>query len=334
MIERAVFFRSTCILLLSTLLLAQSASKSAETTLDRAIDEFHQGHLPDAEQDLERVLKLSPADARAITYLAITRAAFGDCAGSIDELKLQSHRNPDAEIRRLAGLAVIGCLLPHNQMGEIMPLLEQLRRTYPDDPDVLYASSQVYNRAWSMSVRDLNQKAPTSFRRNQLSAEILETQGDYKEAAAEYRKAIERNPRALHLHYRLGIALMRSSRQPEAREAFEAELKLNPYFAAAEYQIGQTLLAEQKNEEAAPHFEKALEMAPKFTECMVALSKIRMDAQKYKEAIALLEHAIELQPGMEAAHRNLVLAYRAAGKNRQADRAQAELDKLQEQNSR
>src|SRR5438128_1198243 len=96
----------------------------SETTLDKGIEEFHKGQYSEAQQDFEKTLKLSPADARAITYLAVTRATLGDCAGSIDELKLQCHRNPDPEIRKLAGLAVIQCLLPHNQLGEIMPLME------------------------------------------------------------------------------------------------------------------------------------------------------------------------------------------------------------------
>lgn len=312
----------------------QSSSRNAEATLDKGIDEFHKGQYAEAQQDFERAVKLSPADARAITYLAITRAALGDCAGSLDELKLQCHRNPDPEIRRLAGLAVIRCLLPHNQLGEVMVLLDQLRRSYPDDPDVLYESTQVYNRAWSAAARDIYQKTPNSYRASQISAEMLETQGKYQQAAAEYRKAIERNPAALHLHYRLGFALLRASKPAEARAAFEAELKLNPWNALAEYQIGQTFLAEQKSDDAIPHFEKALEIAPKFAECMVTLAKLRIDAQKYKEAIALLERAIELQPANEAAHRNLMLAYRGAGKNKQADREQAELNRLQEQKDR
>jgi tetratricopeptide (TPR) repeat protein len=322
--------RSAYIALLAVAL----AFGQSETMLDRGIDEFHKGQYSEAQMDFERTLKLSPADARAITYLAITRAAFGDCAGSIEELRLQCHRNPDPEIRRLAGLAVIQCLLPHNQLGEIMPLMEQLRRSYSDDPDVLYESTQVYNRAWSAALRDVYQKAPNSYRANQISAEILETQGKYEEAASEYRKALERNPAGLHLHYRLGVVLLRASKPSEARAALEAELKLNPADPAAEYQIGQTLLAEQKSDNAALHFEKALEIAPKCADCMVALAKLKIDGQKYKDAIALLERAIELQPGLETAHRNLMLAYRGAGKNKQADREQAELNKLQAQKDR
>ena len=85
---------------------------------------------------------------------------------------------------------------------------------------------------------------------NQLSAEIFETQGKYTEAIAEYRKAIEKNPNALNLHFRLGRALLMESHGAaaleQARQEFEAELRLNPKDAAAEYQVGQILVAQQK----------------------------------------------------------------------------------------
>ena len=315
--------------------LAQKIPPNTEAALDKGVEDFQKQQYVDAQRDLEKAVRLSPADARAITYLALTRAALGECsAPAIDELRLQAYRNADLEIRRLAGLAVIRCLVAYNRTAEAMPMLVQLRNSFPDDPDVLYESTQVLNRAWAAAVRDLRQKAPNSYRVNQLAAEMLENQAHYSEAAAEYRKAIDKAPTALGLHYRLGRALMLAGPAADsletARQAFEAELKLNPLDALAEYQIGQTYVAAHNADVAAEHFENALQLAPRFAEGMIALAKLKIDAQNYKEAIALLEKAVELQPAMEAAHSNLMLAYRAAGKNKQADREQAEIKKLQE----
>ena len=308
---------------------------NTETALDKGIEDFRKEQYVDAQRDLETAVKLSPADARAITYLALARAALGDCGvTAIDELRLQAYRNADPEIKRLSGLAVVRCLLVYNRISEAMPMLTNLRSLFPDDPDVLYESTQVLNRAWNAAVRDLRQKAPQSFRLNQLAAENFENQARYSEAAAEYRKAIEKDPAGLSLHYRLGRVLMLGGHDPEsvaaARQAFEAELKLNPWDAIAEFQIGQTYAAAQDNAKASDHFERALQLAPKFAEGMIALGKLKVADQSFKEAIALLERAVELQPMSEAAHYNLMLAYRAAGKNKQADREQAEVKKLQE----
>jgi DNA-binding SARP family transcriptional activator len=56
---------------------------------------------------------------------------------------------------------------------------------------------------------------------------------------------------------------------------------------------------------------------------------MRADAKRYDEAIQLLERAVRLQPQNEAAHYNLMLAYRNAGRTADALREKAEIDKLQ-----
>src|SRR5205085_8792393 len=124
-------------------------------------------------------------------------------------------------------------------------------------------------------------KAPASFRVNQLSGEIFEIQGRHHDAAAEYRKAIQKNPAALNLHFRLGRAILLESHDAanlrEARKEFEAELALNPSDAVAEYQVGQILVAEQNPAGASARFEKAVALNPEFAEALVALAKSRSD---------------------------------------------------------
>jgi tetratricopeptide (TPR) repeat protein len=308
-------------------------AQTAESLLDRGIEQFHKGEYLAARGSFEEATKLSPADARAITFLAITRAALGDCGKTVDELRLQADRNSDKEIRRLAGLAAIQCLLPQNRFEEILPVLAHLQERFPNDADILYEAAKVYNKAWNYTIADLYRKAPASFRVNQLSAEVFESQGKYADAAAEYQKAIEKNPAALNLHYRLGRALLLQSHDSalldQAREQFEAELKLNPGDAVAEYQIAQIYVNQQKNAEAAAHYGKALEIAPSFAEALVALGKLRVQEKAHDDAIMLLERAVRLQPNMESAHYNLMMAYRGAGKNKEAQREKKELDKLQ-----
>src|SRR5262249_51620888 len=150
--------------------------------------------------------------------------------------------------------------------------------------------------------------------------------------AAEYRKAIQKNPAALNLHFRLGRALLLQSHDPanlrEARKEFEAELVLNPGDAVAEYQVGQILLAEQNRDAAAVHLEKAVSLNPGFAEGLVALARLRSEAKKDAEAIPLLERAVKLQPASESAHYSLMMAYRNSGRMEDAQREKAIFDKL------
>ncbi len=303
----------------------------AQTTTD-AIAAFHRGQYLQARQSLEKLVAASPADATARTFLALSRAATGACDAARPDLEQQFTANSDPQLRRLSGVALVECDLSQNRLEEIWPLLDKLEKSFPGDADVLYEAARVHMKAWNDTVFQMYQKTPASYRVNQLSGEIFEIQGRYQDAAAEYRKAIQKNPTALNLHFRLGRALLLESHEPsnlqQARKEFEAELALNPGDAVAEYQVGQILLTEQNRPGAATRFEKAVALNPDFAEALVALAKIRSDAKQYSEAIGLLQRAIKLQPSSESAHYNLMLAYRNAGRAADAQREKAAIDKL------
>src|SRR5262249_16959272 len=145
-----------------------------------------------------------------------------------------------------------------------------LKADYPADADVLYQSARAHMRAWNDVVYQMFQRTPASYRVNQISGEILEIQGKYREAAAEYRKAIEKNPHGLDLHFRLGRVILIDSQGSEAlenaRREFEAELALNAGDAAAEYEVGQILMAQAKRDAGVSHLERALDLRPDFPE--------------------------------------------------------------------
>jgi len=304
---------------------------SAQTTAD-AIEAFHKGQYQQARQMLEKITVASPTDTVARTFLALARAATGACDSARSDLQQQFRVNAEASLRRLVGIALVQCNLAQNRLAEALPVLEQLQKSFPDDADVLYESAKLHMKAWNDAIFQMYQKTPASFRVNQLSGEIFEIQGRYQDAAAEYRKAIQKNPAALNLHFRLGRALLLESHEPaqlrEARKEFEAELALNPSDAVAEYQVGQILLAEQRASDAAAHFEKAVALNPEFAEALVALAKSKSDHHNYSEAIGLLERAIKLQPASESAHYSLMMAYRNAGRAADAQREKAIFDKL------
>ena len=133
------------------------------------------------------------------------------------------------------------------------------------------------------------QGAPASYRVHELSAEVLEVENRYSEAAAEYRKAIELNTTAPELHYRLGRAILLESHNSEALERaaaeFQAELKLSPEDAACEFQLGQIAQVQGKSSDAKPHFERAVALSPGFVQALIALAKLEPE----EKAIPLLQ---------------------------------------------
>jgi tetratricopeptide (TPR) repeat protein len=295
----------------------------------QGIAEFHRGDLSAARRHLEQ----SPRTPQSSVFLALTRAAMGECDQTTAELERLFASGDPKTLHRLAGLALAQCRISAKQFSAASPVLAQLEKDFPDDPDVLYLSATFHMKAWNDSIYRLYRSAPSSYRVDQLSAQVFETQSKYPEAIAEYQKAIEKNPKAINLHYLLGRAILMQSHDPaaleRARKEFTAELSLNPSDAVAEYQVAQILAAQMKATEAGSHFERAAELRPDFPEALIAVAKLRSEAKRYPEAIALLERAVKLQPRAEAAHYSLMMAYRNAGRPADAQREKAELDKLQ-----
>ena len=272
------------------------------------------------------------SDPRAPALAAVVDAALGQCAETLPKLAAAADGG-DPATARLAGLAAARCSIAGKDFGAALSALASLRAGYPADPDILYETARLHLKAWNDAVAAMFNAVPASFRVNQLSAEIFEIQGRYDEAVREYRKAIEKAPATLNLHYRLGRALLMRSHEPQALDAaleeFEAELRLNPNDAVAEFQVGQILQVQGRPGAALPRLERAVELDGRFPEALVALAKERVRAERFAEAIQLLERALELHPDSEPAHYSLMLAYRNAGRRADAERVQEALERLQ-----
>jgi len=319
------FVRLFCAAIATSLCLAQSSTESG-------IAAFRDGRYPDAARLLESAVSRNPHDEHARAFLALTRAGLGRCAEAIPDLSSEFTNSGDADLSRLAGIALAQCYIATGDTAKAAPVAAQLESKYPADADVLYEAARVHMQAFNDITRRMFEKTPASYRVNELSAEIFETQGRYGEAAAEYRKAIAKNARALGLHFRLGRAILLDSHAPDAlaqaEREFEAELALNPTDAAAEFQIGQILSAQNRQADALKRFERALDLSPDFPEAALAVGRARLQEKRYADAVPLLERVVAAQPDNEAAHYNLMLAYRDSGQMDKARREQQKVNAL------
>lgn len=271
-------------------------------------------------------------DPRAGVFLALSSAAANDCAAALPALVSAATHGVE-ETSLLAGLAAARCQNSAGDAALALSTLASLRQRFPKNADVLYLMAETEMSAFNRTTFSMFQEAPASYRTHQLSAEILEIQERYDDAVSEYKKAIQQNPNAPDLHYRLGRAILLRSHSPdaltEAQAAFTAELKLSPEDSASFFQLGLIAQAEGRTADAALQFEQALHYAPEFASAMIALAKTYSQQNQPARAIALLRKATALQPDNESAHYALLTAYRNAGKLEEAKQEKAILDRLQ-----
>src|SRR6202522_2577488 len=201
--------------------------------VEAGIAAFNRGDYKTARLNLER----APADPQARLFLALTKAATGECAAAVPNLAKAFSGSGN---QRLAGLALAQCHIGAKRFAEAGAIIAQLEKQFPADADVLYVSANYRMKAWNDAIYRMYQKAPSSYRVDQLSAEVFETQGKYGEAVAEYRKTIEKNPKAIDLHYRPGRALLQQSHDAAVLDQIallERAVRLQPRNEPAHYNL-------------------------------------------------------------------------------------------------
>jgi tetratricopeptide (TPR) repeat protein len=307
-----------------------AAVLAAGTVRDEGIAAFNEGRYSAAIAKLTQAAK-DPTDRTARAFLALTEAALGNCQTALPGL-LATDRG-DGDVYRLTKLAAVKCYNASGDSSHTFLLLDKLQKEFPNDPDVLYTAAKLHMKAFNDTTFAMFQRAPASYRVHELSAEIFEVEDRYSDAIAEYRKAIDLNPNAPELHFRLGRAILLQSHSLEALDQaaaeFHSELKLSPEDGACEFQLGQIAQVQAKTPDAESHFQRALKLSPNFVQALIALGKLKTQDKQYDDAVMLLSHATKLQPTNEAAHYGLLTAYRDSG---QMDKAKGEkliLDHLQ-----
>jgi tetratricopeptide (TPR) repeat protein len=156
------------------------------------------------------------------------------------------------------------------------------------------------------------------------SAEALETQGRWQEAAAEYRNVLAQNPRLPGIHYRLGQLILSQPKTPttaeDAHREFEEELKINPSNAGAEYVLGELARQADQWPQAIEHFSRASKLDSGFGDAFIGLGRSLIAGGRAPEAIPPLETAAKLQPDNPVCHYYPAMAYRRTGRKADADR--------------
>ena len=280
------------------------------------------GKPKEAVAALQSALQLDASQTTAQMFLGLSRAALGQCVAAIPLLKKYFNESTEPKLRRLEGLNLVTCYEDRSELEHAREAAQVLNRSYPDDPEVLFHLAEIYSSMLNTTVDDLLKKHSDSYRFHQIAGETLEAEGNYKQAVKEYRKALDINPRALRLHYRIGRLILltagRTEADGQALVEFQKELSINPQDAASEYRIGEIFLTDHRNEEARQSFLRALELSPDFAEAHIGLAKIELEDHQPERALTELERAIQLQPKNPSAHYTLMLACRDLGKRQQA----------------
>lgn len=136
--------------------------------------------------------------------------------------------------------------------------------------------------------------------RNRLGI-TLNKLGRHADASAELRQAIAEQPTAAYLHNNLGFSLYLQGRYGEAAEALQCALELNPAFRRARMNYGMVLGRLGLYAEALDEFRLASGEADAYYNVAV----LQAEAGEYAAAAHSLETALQVKPDFDAAREQL-----------------------------
>lgn len=166
-------------------------------------------------------------------------------------------------------------------------------------------------------------------------AHLLERQGNFEQAVAQYRQVLASRPNFIAARNRLGITLNKLARHEEATREFETAVSQQPTSAYLRNNLGFSLYLEGRFDEAEAELARAVELKPDFDRAMMnhalALAKLQRyeqafkafqkvcppadayfnigllltEAGRYADAAQYLQGALDLRPDFEAARNQL-----------------------------
>jgi tetratricopeptide (TPR) repeat protein len=258
--------------------------------------------------------------------LGIAEARTGDAAQAITDLSAVFPSITDTKFKTQAGLELIGIYSQTGDLTQAAAIAEILRKSDPDNPEVIYAAYRTYSDLAGESMLALAITAPDSAQMHQLMAHEETREGNTNGAVAQYRKAIAINPNLPGIHFELA-ELLNSSQdaavQKQAEQEYEAALKVNPQDERSTLRIGEILDKRGDSEGALKAFNHAVELAPSDSDAKLDLAKVLIEKNQSGKALALLEETVKLEPTNATAHYRLGTLYREKGR---ADDAKREVD--------
>jgi len=259
----------------------------------------------------------SPERAGSIEQ-AIDLATKGRCEEALPLLRKFTVRVTVKDVKYRALMASVRCAMKKRDDQATANTLFEMRREFPEDPEVLYMTSQFFLGIAEGASQELTIVAPNSHQTRELQAEAFESQEKWVEAAAIYRKILDENPRLRGIHYRLGRAALAQPESPEsaeeAKKEFEQELAIDPVNAAAEFWLGEIARRNSQWDDAISHFAAAARIDSSFKDAVLAWGTALNSAGRFSDAVPQLEHYVRMAPNDLTGHYQLAIAYARLGR--------------------
>jgi len=258
---------------------------NAELTTDAAIAWFHVGDVKKAQELARSVVATNPRNARAQNVLGRIDLYRADFPAAVIDLQAAVALDDDFETSYFLGIAY----LKAKRSEDARQWFEHLQEKMGDSA----ALHVLIGRAYSIS------HLP-------------------EPAVAEFRKAIELDPKYPRAHALLGYSILElrfEEGYPQARIEFERELKNHPDDYNSLLLLGISTVALRDYSAAEAALLHASRLRPKETYAYLYLGETYTETKRLRQAVEVLEKYLRLVPDPQAVPRDVSRAYYLLGQD-------------------
>ena len=261
------------------------APNDPDTIVDGAIASFRAGDEKKARQLAQSVVDGNPRNARALNALGRIEFYRGNFDAAIRNLQASVALEEDFETSYILGVAY----LQAKRFSDGQQLFQHLRETMGDSAPL----HVLFGRAYSI--------------------------GHFPESGvAEFRKAIQLDPKYPRAHALLGYSILEfrgEEAYPQARQEFERELKLHPEDYNALLLLGISDVALRDFPAAEPALLHAVRLRPEEPFAYLYLGEIYSDTKRLPQAVETLEKYLRSVRDPEEVPRDVSRAYYLLGQD-------------------
>ncbi len=362
----------TALLLLAFLSIPMSAQTTDSTAIQEHYQRAQQarkaGQNEIAVKEFREILRLDPGNAEAHANLGVIAYTSKNYDEAEDEFRAALHFRPslwnakafwgmcevrlghsrqakpllaesfghieDSQLKSQTGMDLVSIYGQDKEFAQALEIIQVLERSHPNDPNLLYTAYRTYTELAAGTLATLAQIAPESAQMHRILAQAQQNQDDFPGAIAQYRKALEIDPRLPGLHFELGQAIMANSTGESARQEAEKEFLLalaeNPADANSQYMLGEIAWLRAKPDQALEHYSAAVQLDPDFADARIAMGKALMSLGRAEEALQQFSEAVRVRPQNEVAHYRMAQAYGKLGRKEDGERELAIFRRLRD----
>jgi tetratricopeptide (TPR) repeat protein len=294
---------------------------------------FFHGDYAQAIAQLREAVRLKPDLAKIQALLGLAEERTSDMADARKDLEASFPQIDEKKLKVEVGLDLVGIYNQNSDLADAAGVITQLRKTDPENPEVLYAAYRTFADLSGEAMLSLSLVAPDSAQMHQLLAHEENREGNTNGAIAQYRQAIAINPRLPGVHFELA-ELLNTSQDSAIKKEAEAEYRTavadDPRDEKAICKLGEIAMQNGDMKRAHDLFAQAVALQPADADAKLWLAKVLIEMSEPDKALPLLEASVQLEPTDATAHYRLGTLYRQLGRTDEAKREIEQYEKYKE----